>query len=163
LRLGQFHIERIDFVATHIADEESRTVRSEAAPRECPAAQTLRINKQFRSGLSDFDSAIRGVLSSNIVIDIISIPRPGRKEDAHGLIDPICPFLSLEVEDQELLGIGGFGSEMLAIRRQARTKQILGADERRKLLRIEIQNLNGDFLRASRDKGGATKNDLLSV
>jgi len=54
--------------------------------------------------------------------------------------------MSVEVEDQEFLVIGDDGSEVLAIRRQARAIQVLRARENRDLFGTKIQDLNGYLL-----------------
>src|SRR5438552_83748 len=96
LRLRSLHLQRIDLVYAHITTEESSAVGSHTTPK---SAQILQIKDQFRSDLSHFDPAISGRVGEVGVIDILPVSRPSSQSYEPGFRDPVCPFLSLEVED----------------------------------------------------------------
>src|SRR5437868_12876123 len=107
LDLRQFQVKRVDLVGAHITHQERRIVGSEATPS--PAIFTvpvhiLQINEEFRAGLPYFYTEEGRVFRGSIVvIDVPSIPRPGRKTNGAWFVDPVCPFLSLEVVEQKFL------------------------------------------------------------
>src|ERR1700730_9210170 len=170
-RLRQFDLERVDLVATQATPEESGIVGSKATPRTKKrgslvgsTVQNLQIDEKFRAGLSDSDTAISGIFRRGIfVVNVPSIPRPSGVEHGPGFINPICPLLGLEVEEQELPAIHRDCGQMLAIRRPARSKHVFRAGNWGNLLRVEIQNLNSDFLCASLKPGNPPKGKLFAI
>src|SRR6266851_9894238 len=132
LGLRQFQVKRVDLVGTHVTHQESRIVGSEASPG--PSTYILQSNEEFRASLSYFHTAkVRIFRGGIVVIDVPSVPRPSRKADGAGFVDPVCPFLRLEVVEQKFLGISGESRQMLAIRRPAGRIQILRAGNCRNL------------------------------
>jgi len=124
-------VKCINLIGTQVTNKQTGAVGSEAAPvtgrRAEISVQILQIGEQFLAGLSDFDAAEGGMLNERvIVINVVPVGRPIGKPYRTELVDPVRPFLRLEVEEQESLRVRGHRGKVPAIGRPARTVQVLG-------------------------------------
>ena len=164
-RLRKIEVERVDFLGAQIANKETRAVGSEATPftNEWVAvpAQVRYIQHEFGAGLTDFDAPKCGMIAEGtIVIQIISVGRPSRKTDATCFINPLRPFLSLEIVEHEPLGICGKRGEVPAIGGPSGTEQAFRTRHSGGLAGFQIEDVDGSAALApksdSRALGGPT-------